>query len=284
MGDDTLFVVTDRDERARFVERHDCGARSATQQFGHSAMLLRVCETITVEWRLVRRSAYRGAIRVLHRRHSRRRSSEVSRHAAVARNLRRRRGRSTSCSPIGARRPTDQLAETSTTYDTDELQRQPSRAASTSVWPPTWVATGGRRCRCVDGCASCASGARSPSSMRPRQPPSRCRTGSRRGRSNQSDDDNITVLIGTDAIVEARDGICDEREEGDLRLRQAALRPVPPQRHRGEPERQLAGVAGPRARDSSLRCVYHPGFDATGWPSWPCSPTRASSRGPLRCR
>jgi hypothetical protein len=40
VGDDTLFVVTDRDERASFAELHDCGARSAEKQFGHGAMLL----------------------------------------------------------------------------------------------------------------------------------------------------------------------------------------------------------------------------------------------------
>jgi hypothetical protein len=73
--------------------------------------------------------------------------------------------------------------------------------------------------------------------------------------------DNITVLIGTDAIVEARDSICD----GAIREICAFDKPPYVQaRPNANPENLSQTSPEWRAleRGLSLRCVYHPGFDA----------------------
>jgi hypothetical protein len=72
--------------------------------------------------------------------------------------------------------------------------------------------------------------------------------------------DNITVLIGTDAIVEARDSICDGAR------REICFFDKPPyvdSRPHATPESLSADSPEWRAleRGISLRCVYHPGFD-----------------------
>lgn len=73
--------------------------------------------------------------------------------------------------------------------------------------------------------------------------------------------DNITVLIGTEAIVEARDSICDEA------VKEICAFDKPPYvqaRPNASPENLSATSPEWRAleRGLSLRCVYHPGFDA----------------------
>lgn len=73
--------------------------------------------------------------------------------------------------------------------------------------------------------------------------------------------DNITVLIGTDAIVEARDSICDNA------LKEICAFDKPPYvqaRPNANPENLSETSPEWRAleRGLSLRCVYHPGFDA----------------------
>ncbi|HEU5484654.1 MAG TPA: hypothetical protein VFU98_07085 [Microlunatus sp.] len=73
--------------------------------------------------------------------------------------------------------------------------------------------------------------------------------------------DNITVLIGVDAIVEARDSICD----GALKEICAFDKPPYVQaRPNASPENLTETSPEWRAleRGLSLRCVYHPGFDA----------------------
>jgi hypothetical protein len=72
--------------------------------------------------------------------------------------------------------------------------------------------------------------------------------------------DNITVLIGTDAIVEARDSICDGA------LKEICAFDKPPyvqSRPNASPENLSTTSPEWRAleRGLSLRCVYHPGFD-----------------------
>ncbi|HEY5979329.1 MAG TPA: hypothetical protein VIT41_06820 [Microlunatus sp.] len=74
-------------------------------------------------------------------------------------------------------------------------------------------------------------------------------------------EDNITVLIGTDAIVEARDSICD----GALKEICAFDKPPYVQSRPNANEVNLSEDSPEwRAleRGLSLRCVYHPGFDA----------------------
>jgi len=73
--------------------------------------------------------------------------------------------------------------------------------------------------------------------------------------------DNITVLIGTDAIVEARDSICDGA------LKEICAFDKPPyvqNRPNANPENLSETSPEWRAleRGLGLRCVYHPGFDA----------------------
>jgi DNA-binding CsgD family transcriptional regulator len=73
--------------------------------------------------------------------------------------------------------------------------------------------------------------------------------------------DNITVLIGTEAIVEARDSICDSA------LKEICAFDKPPYvqaRPNANPENLSETSPEWRAleRGLSLRCVYHPGFDA----------------------
>jgi hypothetical protein len=73
--------------------------------------------------------------------------------------------------------------------------------------------------------------------------------------------DNITVLIGTDAIVEARDSICDSA------LKEICAFDKPPYvqaRPNASPQNLTQSSPEWRAleRGLSLRCVYHPGFDA----------------------
>lgn len=73
--------------------------------------------------------------------------------------------------------------------------------------------------------------------------------------------DNITVLIGTEAIVAARDSICD----GALKEICAFDKPPYVQaRPNANPENLSENSPEWRAleRGASLRCVYHPGFDA----------------------
>jgi sugar-specific transcriptional regulator TrmB len=72
--------------------------------------------------------------------------------------------------------------------------------------------------------------------------------------------DNITVLTGTDAIVEARDMICDDA------LREICFFDKPPyvdSRPAATPESLMSDSPEWRAleRGIRLRCVYHPGFD-----------------------
>jgi DNA-binding CsgD family transcriptional regulator len=73
--------------------------------------------------------------------------------------------------------------------------------------------------------------------------------------------DNITVLIGTEAIVEARDSICDSA------LKEICAFDKPPYvqaRPNASPQNLSESSPEWRAleRGLSLRCVYHPGFDA----------------------
>jgi DNA-binding CsgD family transcriptional regulator len=74
-------------------------------------------------------------------------------------------------------------------------------------------------------------------------------------------EDNITVLIGTEAIVEARDTICDAA------VKEICAFDKPPYvqaRPHATPENLTETSPEWRAleRGASLRCVYHPGFDA----------------------
>jgi DNA-binding CsgD family transcriptional regulator len=73
--------------------------------------------------------------------------------------------------------------------------------------------------------------------------------------------DNITVLIGTEAIVEARDSICDDA------VKEICAFDKPPYvqaRPNASPQNLSESSPEWRAleRGLSLRCVYHPGFDA----------------------
>ena len=79
--------------------------------------------------------------------------------------------------------------------------------------------------------------------------------------SRSQPEDNITVLIGTEAIVEARDGICDGS------LKEICFFDKPPyvdSRPDATPESLSSDSPEWRAleRGVSLRCIYHPGFDA----------------------
>jgi DNA-binding CsgD family transcriptional regulator len=73
--------------------------------------------------------------------------------------------------------------------------------------------------------------------------------------------DNITVLIGTEAIVEARDSICDDAVKEICAFDkppyvQALPNASPQNLSESSPEWRAL------ERGLSLRCVYHPGFDA----------------------
>lgn len=75
------------------------------------------------------------------------------------------------------------------------------------------------------------------------------------------DDESITVLLGTDAIVEARDTICAEAKT------EICFFDKPPYvdtRQQATPESLSAGAPEWQAleRGVVLRCIYHPGFDA----------------------
>ncbi len=74
-------------------------------------------------------------------------------------------------------------------------------------------------------------------------------------------EDNITVLIGADAIVEARDRICDEAAR-DIRFFDKP--PYVDSRPSATPESLTHNSPEWRAleRGVSLRCIYHPGFDS----------------------
>ena len=206
-----------------------------------------MCETITVEWRLVRRSAYRGAMRLPHRRHSRTRSSEVSRHAAVARYQLRRRGRLPRARPTGRgdhRRTSPRRRPRTTPTSCSDT----CASSSTSVWPPTWAARAGGRCR--SSTVSAILRERREAELRAASAAAESlQNYLLAAASNQADDDSITVLLGTDAIVAARRRDLRERQEGDLLLRQAPVRRQSRRRHGGDPQRQLTGVAGPGTRD-----------------------------------
>ena len=76
----------------------------------------------------------------------------------------------------------------------------------------------------------------------------------------ETQEDDIKILVGRESIVAAHRELLDSARAGDLRVRQAALRPGPARRDRGgaaatTPEWQAL------ERGVSLRVVYHPGFD-----------------------
>jgi DNA-binding CsgD family transcriptional regulator len=78
---------------------------------------------------------------------------------------------------------------------------------------------------------------------------------------NQSDDDSITVLLGTDAIVEARDGICEDAKK------EICFFDKPPYvDNRAAATVETLSASSPEwqalGRGIIMRCVYHPGFDS----------------------
>ncbi|HEY5847214.1 MAG TPA: helix-turn-helix domain-containing protein [Microlunatus sp.] len=73
--------------------------------------------------------------------------------------------------------------------------------------------------------------------------------------------DNITVLVGREAIVEARNEICDEAKKEICTFDKP---PYVQARPNATPETLRASSPEWQAleRGLSLRCIYHPGFDA----------------------
>ena len=79
--------------------------------------------------------------------------------------------------------------------------------------------------------------------------------------SNQADDDSITVLLGTDAIVAARDGICENAKK------EICFFDKPPYvDNRAAATVETLSASSPEwqalERGIVMRCVYHPGFDS----------------------
>ena len=97
---------------------------------------------------------------------------------------------------------------------------------------------------------------------------------------NQSDDDSIIVLLGTEAIIEARDGICDAAKKEICASTSRRTWTAAADRHGGDPRARSSPEWQALERGIILRCVYHPGFDSDRLAELACSPRRASSRGP----
>ena len=260
MGDDTLFVVTDRDERGRFVELHDCGARSATQQFGHSAMLLCGC---------VRRSRSSGgwcdAQRIGGRYACRTGATAVAELGGVAPCC-SRSGISSDAEAVylvlaqrGAA-TTDHLAETSTTYDADELRRHLRELVDLGL-AADLGSEGWRALPLARRCPHPARAARGRAPAPPRQRPSPCRTIC--SRQPATSPTTTTSPCSSAPMRSSPPGTGSARTP---RRRSASSTSPRTSTIAPPPRVETLSASSPEwqalERGIVMRCVYHPGFDS----------------------